>query len=323
MSKIYTALLSILLLITCLIAIRYIRTLSTPATYTIGILQTASHPALDAVCKGFVEELHKKFGNTVSWSVFNAQGSIAQAHVIAQQLYTHSGYSAFFTIGTPATQAMSALEKKRPIIIAAVTDPHALGIMGPEGNVCGVQDMIDVVATVDMVTLILPQAKNIGLLYTAGEANSRIVAHALSVELQKRYIQTADYVAHHETDIPILVESACKNVDAILAPTDHMVAATIPLLVARTHACKKPFIVSDNLLVKYGPLAACGVDYYESGKRAAEITCDILVHNKKPHAIPLEKAQGGTMVMNKDTMTMLHISIPAQLEQSIIFVEQE
>ncbi len=57
----------------------------TAPVYTIGILQTASHPALDASRDGFVEELQHTIGN-IAFVIQNAQGSVTHAHAIAQQI---------------------------------------------------------------------------------------------------------------------------------------------------------------------------------------------------------------------------------------------
>ncbi len=50
----------------------------------IGILQTASHPALDAARDSFIAELKNKIGDSVTFVLQNAQGSIANAHAIAE-----------------------------------------------------------------------------------------------------------------------------------------------------------------------------------------------------------------------------------------------
>src|SRR5262249_48627479 len=151
------------------IAIKRFKKSNNTAAYTIGILQTASHPALDAVRDGFIEELKQKLGNSVAFVIQNAQGTVASAHTIAQQFHANTQYDAFFDIATPAAQALSAVEKEKPIIIAAVTDPYALGLVHPTSNVCGVTDMIDIKAEIDMLTALIPTAQSVGILYTAGE----------------------------------------------------------------------------------------------------------------------------------------------------------
>ena len=150
---------------------------------TIGILQTASHPALDAARDGFISEIKKQI-NGVEIILQNSQGSIPQAHAIAQQFHSNKKFDGFFAIATPTTQAMSAVEKERPIFVTAVTDPNALGLIYPDTNVTGTNDMINVAAAIEMLTELLPNAKKIGIVYTAGEENSIAMAKQMHKELK-------------------------------------------------------------------------------------------------------------------------------------------
>lgn len=289
------------------------------AAYTVGILQTASHPALDAARDGFVEELKNKMGDTVAFVVQNAQGSVAQAHAIAQQFHANKEMRGFFAIATPAAQAMSAVEKEKPIIISAVTDPFALGLIHPNTNVCGVKDMIDVKAEVEMLVQLVPHVQSVGLLYTAGEANSVALVKQMHTELAARGLQVTDFAIGSEADLHVMVELACRKVDVILAPTDHTVASAITTIAAIALKYKKPFIVSDNMLVKFGALAARGVDYKADGKRAAHIAYDVLVKGKKQYELPIEQVTSEQVFINQATLTTLGLTIPDELKKHVVF----
>lgn len=294
----------------------------TSATYLIGIVQTASHPALDAVRDGFIEALTNKLETTVEYVIQNAQGSVVQAHTIAQRFHANPEFHGFFTIATPATQAMSTVEKERPIFIAAVTDPQALGIVHPTTNVCGVQDMIDVKAEIEMLTQLVPHAQKIGLLYTSGETNSMTLVKKMREELEARGLIPIDFSVSNESDMQAVVELACRKTDVILAPTDNTVASTITLITALALKYKKPLIVSDNMLVRYGALASRGVDYTECGKQAAQIAYKVLLGGKKPYELPIEQAKSETIVINKTVLDALGLTVPKTLEKQVVFVAQ-
>lgn len=288
--------------------------------YTIGILQTASHPALNAVRDGFIEELKALSQDKVEFVIYNAEGSISQAYTIAQRFHANGDINAFFTIATPATQAMSSVEKERPIIIAAVTDPAAMGIIYPGTNVCGTNDMIDVKKEIDMLTALVPQAKTVGLLYTSGESNSVVLVKLMRKELEAKGLIALDFAITNESDVQAVVESACRKVDVLLAPTDNIVASTIDFIVALTLKCNRPLMVSDNMLVKFGALAARGIDYRENGKQAAHIAMKLLENGKKPSELPIEQATSDHIFVNKDTLEMLGLTVPDALKEQIIFV---
>lgn len=290
------------------------------SAYTIGILQTASHPALDASREGFTEELKNQLGTDIEFVIQNAQGSISQAHTIAQQFHANQQYNGFFAIATPAAQAMSATEQKRPIFIAAVTDPNALGLIHPTTNICGTKDMIDVKAEIEMLTQLIPNVKTVGLLYTSGETNSIALVKQMHSELEIQGLKYIDFAVSNEADMQAIVELACRKTDVILAPTDNTVASTITLITTITRKNKKPLIVSDNMLVKYGALAARGVDYKASGKQAAQIAYKVLVEGKKPYELPIEQAKSEQIFINKATLDMLGLTIPTMLEKYIVLV---
>jgi putative tryptophan/tyrosine transport system substrate-binding protein len=321
MKKIVVLLTIALALMASLVIVKQIGQ-STSATYTIGILQTASHPALDAARDGFVEELKNKLGSSVAFVIQNAQGSVANAHALAQQFHANKRLSGFFAIATPAAQAMTTVEKERPIMIAAVTDPVALGLIHPTTNVCGTKDMIDVPSEIEMLIALVPQAHHIGLLYTSGELNSIALVTKMRQELQKRGLKATDFAFGSETDVQAMVALACRKTDLLLAPTDNMVASTISVIATTALASKKPLIVSDTMLVRSGPLAARGVDYKASGKRAAQIAFQVLVGGKKPGDIPIEQAESSELFINQSTLRALGLSVPDSLKKLVTFVEE-
>jgi putative tryptophan/tyrosine transport system substrate-binding protein len=290
------------------------------AAYTIGILQTASHPALDATHEGFVEELKNLMGDDIAFVTQNAQGSIANVHAIAQQFHAKSQYAGFFAIATPAAQSLSTIEKERPIFIAAVSDPDSLGLIHPNTNVCGTKDMIDVQGGIDLLTQLVPNAKKIGLLYSSGEANSTVLVKKMRQDLEGRGLTVAEFAMSNEADMQAMVESACGKVDALLAPTDNMIGSAVSAIAAIALKHKKPFIVSDNMLVKEGALAAHGVDYKAGGKRAAQIAHEVLVEGKKPYELPVERIQDGSIFINQKTLDTLGLSIPDALKERAVIV---
>jgi len=305
-----------------LVVVKRVQNPKANATYVIGILQTASHPALDAARDGFKEELKNILGDKVDFVVQNAEGSVVQAQTIAHKFKANQQFNAFFAIATPAAQAISAIEKEKPIFIAAVTDPHAVGLITPTTNVCGTKDMIDVKAGIDMLTQLVPQVKTVGLLYTSGETNSLILVKQMRQELEARGLIALDYAVSGESDIPVVVELACRKADVILAPTDNTVASGISLITSITNKYKKPLIVSDNMLVAFGALAARGVDYKESGKQAARIAQQVLVDGKKPYELPIEQAKSEQIVVNETTLHNLGLTIPAQLKNTVTMINK-
>lgn len=289
--------------------------------FTIGILQTASHPALDAVKDGFVQELQKTIGKDISFVVRNGQGSIANIHTIAQQFHHDKNIQSIFAIATPAVQAITTIEKSKPIFIAAVTDPESMNLVHPTTNVCGTTDMIDVPGEIHMLTNLLPDAQTVGLLYNNGELNSVTLARIMRTELEKNNIAVTEFAVTNESDLPTAAQIAFTKVDVILTPTDNMVASSITLLASLAEKNKKPLIVSDNMLVKNGALASRGVDYKECGTQTAQIAHQVLINHKKPHDLSIEQGFSDKICINKNVATFLNVTIPESLLKDVVFIK--
>lgn len=289
--------------------------------WTVGILQTASHPALDAVRDGFIYTLQQKLGDDIGFVVNNGQGSIGTIHAIAQQFHARNDIDAIYAIATPAAQAAVAVEKEKPIIIAAVTVSTELGIQFNEQNVCGVSDMINVQAEIEAMHQLLPQIKNIGIIFSTAEINSVATSKIMISELERVGYTPITIGIAAESDIEPAVMSALRKVDALIAPTDNSIANAIALITNLAQKAQKPLVVSDNMLVQYGPLMARGVDYYESGTQAAGIALELLINHKKPYELPILGADSKNVFVNRETLKTLGLTIPDELKNDVVFVE--
>lgn len=294
---------------------------TTNKKWTIGILQTASHPALDAARDGFMTTLQKKLGDDIGFVVSNGQGSISSIHTIAQQFHARSDVNAIYAIATPAAQAIVSVEKEKPVIIAAVTVAPELGINFTAPNICGVSDMINVSAEIEAMQQLLPNAKTVGIIFSSAEVNSVAVSKIMTAELERRNITPLVVGIASESDIEPAVMSTLRKVDALIAPTDNTIANTIAVIADLARKAEKPLIVSDNMLVKYGPLMARGVDYYESGIQAAHVALQLLINHKKPYELPILDTESKAVFVNKQTLENLKLVIPDTLQQDVIMIE--
>ncbi len=287
---------------------------------TIGILQAASHPALDAVRQGFIDEIKSQVGDKVNFVVNNGQGSISTIHAMAQQFHAKQEINGVFAIATPAAQAMASVEKERPICIAAVSLTPATQQFLSEKNICGTSDMIDVRAEVEAMKALLPYVQTVGILFSTAEINSVAMSEIMVKELEKIGLASQLIGITSEADIEPALMSALRKVDVVLAPTDNMVANAIALVSDLINKAGKPLVVSDNMLVKYGALMARGVDYYESGKQAGKIALQVFVQGKKPHELSIVKAKTKEIFVNKEVARALGVVIPDSIKGDVVLV---
>lgn len=300
------------------------RTLKHKTTrWTVGILQTATHPALNAVQDAFVDTLQQTLGNDVNIIIQNAEGSVNNMQAMAQSLRSNNAVDLLFGIATPAAQALTSLEKEKPIIFAAVTDPGAAGLIKPGvTNVTGVTDMIDVRKQIELLQLLIPSARTVALIFNRGEINSLALAAQIKTELNKLSINVIEFGVINEAEIPAAMQTACRKADVVLAPTDNTVASAIKVITSSAHRMHKPVIVSDAMLVAQGALAAQGIDYAQCGKQAAHLALALLKDHKQPSELPIVMPESKA-VLNKQEFDKLHLTLPAQIKQQIEFVTSE
>jgi len=317
----HAALLLLLISLGIIIVSRRMKLQIRKQMYTIGILQTASHPALDAARDGFVAAVQEEMGNNIDFIVRNGQGSISTIHAMAQQLHAKQEVDAIFAIATPAAQAIMSVEKDNPIIIAAVSVTPELAANFSASNVCGVSDMINVRAEVEAMKGLLPETvKTVGIIFCSAEVNSVATAQIMVTELERvEYVPVLCSVAS-EIDMEPAVASAVRKVDALLAPTVNVVANSIALIADIAAKANKPLIVSDNLLVKQGALMARGVDYYESGKQAGNIALQIIVDKVHPQNIGIVKTDNKEIYVNKQKLEQLGLTITNDIKKDVVLV---
>lgn len=292
-------------------------------TYTVGILQTASHPALDAARDGFMAAVQEKMGDTVDFVVRNGQGSISSIHTIAQQFHAKSDIDAIFAIATPAAQAMMTIEKEKPIIVAAVSVTPELADNFSADNMCGVSDMIDVRKEVAAMKSLLPEAvQSVGIIFCSAEINSVAMSKVMVTELARAGYVPQLFGVASEADMEAAVASAVRKVDALLCPTDNVVANAIALIANIAEKAQKPLIVSDNLLVQYGALMARGVDYYQSGEQAGEIAAQVITQKKRPKSFGIVRADNKEIYVNKQVLDALGLTIADSISKDIVLVNK-
>ena len=279
----------------------------------IGILQFASHPALDTATEHFKQAVKKNLGREVFFVERNAQGSVTQAQLIAQQFHQDQSLDAILAVATPAAQACAFTEKKRPIFITAVTDPVAAGLNKTNNNICGTADAIDAQKTVDLIKQLAPHAKTVGLLFNQSESNAVITGRQLAQQLEKSGLTVMQQAIAQESDLLLVAERLLNGTDVLLTPIDNTVAATITLLAQKAITLKKPLIVSDNMLVAKGAIAAAGIEYAVAGRKAADLACAVLQGKDSPKAIGFVQTPVEAFCINKNTATKIGLAIDPAL----------
>jgi len=292
------------------------------ALYTIGIVQTISHPALDQARLGFIDSLHEKYGSSINFIVQNADGMQTQAQGIAKSFASNANIDGIYAIGTLAAQSVLQVENKRPLFFAAVSDPKALGLTGANKNSCGSSDASDSQKQAQLIQQFFPQAKKVALLYNPAEINSTILLPHMKKALNTIGLTAILVAVHDYSEITSATQFATRQADVLLVPPDNLLVSAMASVSNIAFKYAKAVIASDTPSVRMGALMANGIDYYESGKQAAS-ECAVLVLQKEKNAndIGVLTNKNTATFINKARLVGLEIAIPATMKEAVQFIE--
>lgn len=261
----------------------------------ISISQFVEHPALNAVMKGFKDDLQEN-GLVVEYKDYNAHGNMGTAGQIATQIASDAP-DLIVAIATPSAQACAkTFEKapqlaKTPMLFTAITDPIAAGLvkdyMHPGPNITGVSNQMPMDKHLQMLRRVLPKLATLGVLYNAGEVNSVSNVKRLKEAAATMNITILDGPVTNSADVSQAAQSLVGKVDALFVPTDNTVVSALETVIKICEKTQLPLFSADTDSVKRGTIAAMGFDYYQHGKQTGAMARKILA-GAKPESLPVE-----------------------------------
>ena len=282
---------------------------------TIGVLQYMEHGALDAAYEGFIAGLAEEGyikGENIKIDLKNAHGDLTTAQTIANQ-YVSDDVDMMFAIATQAVQSAYNATKDIPILMTAVTDPVEAGVVkdwNQSGtNVTGTSDLTPVAKQMELITELVPEAKTVGVIYTTSEVNSEVQVKMAEEAASNLGLQVIRVGVTTVNDIPQAVASVIDKVDAMYAPTDNLIASSMPVL---WNACldkKVPIVAGVDTMVIDGGIATEGIDYYQLGYETGLMAAQVL-EGKDPSTMPINTLQNTTLIVNQKNAEAIGLSIP-------------
>lgn len=289
----------------------------------VGITQIIEHPALDAAREGFIDGLAKAgfiAGENIVFDIQIAQGDIATSQTIAAR-FASQKKDLILAISTPSAQTCFQATKDIPILITAITDPLAAGIVesweSPNTNVTGTSDTTPAEELFQLMKTFAPNSKRVGILYNTGEINSEVqVAKAKEVAPSfGMEVVTASVTSVNEVNQSL--DYLLDRVDVMYTINDNVVASSIPLIAHKSIEKGIPVISSDPQHVKGGTLATKGVNYHDLGLQTASIALQVL-NGKNPAVIPIGTPKNLELHINIATAEKLNLTIPEELKKNAL-----
>ena len=249
--------------------------------FVVGICQLVQHEALDAATQGFKDALVKEFGEDgVVFEEQNAAGDPATCSTICDGFVTE-GVDLILANATPALQAAATATDSIPVLGTSITEygvaldlDNFNGVVGT--NVSGTSDLAPLDEQAKMVTELCPDAKTVGILYCASEANSVYQAEVVKAELEKAGLTVNVYTFSDSNDVAAVTGTACDECDALYIPTDNTAASCTEAINNVAQPAGVPIIAGEEGLCKGCGVATLSISYYELGVATGEMAAKIL-----------------------------------------------
>lgn len=287
-------------------------------TKTVGVLQLVEHGSLNAAYEGFKEGLAEAGyteGENLTIEYQNAQNSQDNLKSMSERLVNASP-DLLLGIVTPAAVSLANETTDTPIVVTAVTDLVGAKLADsneePGRNITGTSDMVPIEQQINLLLSIVPDAKTIGIMYNAGEANSKIQADLAEEALKAAGVDVKVLTANTTNDVQQVTTSLAKDVDGIYVPTDNTFASAAAIVGEVAKETKTPIVAGSVEQVDDGALATYGIDYKSLGIQTGKLAAKILDGDAEPATTPVETADNLELVVNEEMAAALGID-PASI----------
>ena len=288
---------------------------------TISISQFVDHPALNAVLKGFQDDLAEN-GIVPKYKIYNGHGNMSTVGQISTQIISDRP-DMIVAIATPSAQACARIYEKNknmadtPMVFTAITDPLAAGLVDnydrPGKSITGVSNRLPMDKHMEMVLRFIPDLKNLGVRYNSGEVNSVSNVKRIKEAAATLGFNIVDGAVTNTADVYQATQSLVGEVDAIYVPTDNTVISALESVIKVSEQVDIPLFTADTDSVKRGAIAAMGFDYYLHGKQTGALARRIIA-GENPGNIPVEFQKDLSFHVNPEAAKRMGLEV----EQAII-----
>ncbi|MEG0385393.1 MAG: ABC transporter substrate-binding protein [Solibacillus sp.] len=284
--------------------------------FKIGITQIAEHPSLDAATDGFKKAIEDA-GIKAEYLDKSANNDNTANLTIAQQLVSEN-VDLIFANSTPSAQAVKSVTTEIPTLFTSVTDAVGAELIDsmatPGGNVTGTIDLHPETMPKTIAFLKDLGAKNIGMIYNAGEQNSVAQITTVKELAAKEGLTIVEAAASNPAEVQQAAESLLGKVEAFYIITDNTVVSALESVISVANANKLPLIVGELDSVARGGLAAYGFEYFDIGYEAGQMAAQILLEGKTPAEIPAAYPANLKLLINKKTAETIGLEIKPEWE---------
>lgn len=299
------------------------------SAFKIVLVQYNDSPLSELSQEGIKEGLRQSGmteGIDYSMKIYNAQGDISTLNLIFDAVKNERPGLVFVT-STPTLQVAVKKITDIPIVFTVVADPVIAGA-GKSfeehlPNVTGISTMGDYPGMIDLIKLILPDAKKIGTLYTPGEINSvrnmedlKKNAEAAGIELVSVPLTSSAEAADAAMSL------AAKKPSVVCQIVDNLTSISVAIILKVCNDRNIPMFgfVSDQ--AEKGAVMVLSRDYMQAGMDAVRLAKKIM-DGAEPSILPFDLVSKTNILINPGAAAKHGIIIPQEvlLKENVILLK--
>ncbi len=291
--------------------------------YKIGLAYFAPEAGGEACMRGIFDGLRQQGfeeGKNLEVRRAHAQGEIVNIPQMLQN-FDGSDVDLVLPMSTPVISAACGFVKHKPVVFTYCSDPVAAGAGTSFSNhlphVTGIGSFPPVQDMVDLIHQTLPQARTIGILYNASEANSVKVVQVARGLFSDAGMKLEEITVASSSDVLQAAQAlASRHVDAFYIQGDNTVVQAFDAVIKVCRDAKMPLFVDDPDIAKRGATACVGLGYYRPGFAAGQPIARVLL-GESPANIPMENVSEKALWLNLPEGERLGLKFPkAILEEA-------
>lgn len=289
--------------------------------YKIAIVQHANNQESNDCYAGFISELNERglIGNVDIVYIIEEQEERCQSEI---QRVIDEGCDLICTIGPFATKIAASLTSDIPIVFAGIADPEKVGLIdsneNPGGNITGVSSYTPAFEQIDLIDVLLPQAKTFGTIYSSTDEYAVTQAFIAGKEAEELGLKDTKYPITRPSEInTALADIKESGAQAIYIPVDKFIFKYMKIILKFTNENKIPVFVGNETMLKAGAFATCTINYTSIGRKAAGQSCDILFSKKNPAELSVIYKYDCYNIVNQASVDTLAIRLNATMRDQV------
>ena len=280
---------------------------------TVAIGQFAEHGSLDNCREGFIKGLAEggyKEGENLEIIYENASADSGMAAQIANN-FVAKKVNLICAITTPMAQISYSTAKDTdiPVIYTAITNPVAAELARedgtPVGNITGTSDKLPIKKQLEMIRKVMPDAKNIGILYCTSEVNSEMSVKEYKEAAKEFGFEIIEQAVTGPADVPLATDSILTKVDCL-----NNITNSLDIVLDKDKKAGKPVFGSEIEQVKKGCVASVGLDYVLVGEVTGKMAAKVLKGEAKASEMKFITFEEADLYGNEEAAKAYGLTLP-------------